>query len=58
MKIVRRRCRGADGQWLYAARPEMHDIVLILDQTRNQNKPFIQHRHSVFVIEVWADNHP
>src|SRR3979411_650353 len=35
----------------------MHDIVLILNRAGNENESFIQHYHSVLVIEIRADNH-
>src|SRR5260370_21163419 len=41
MKIMGRSRSSTDCEWLYASCLKMYDIVLVLNQARNQNKAFI-----------------
>src|SRR5271166_754432 len=53
MEVVRQGGGRGDGERLYAASLQMHNLVLILNHAGNQNEAFVEHCHSILVVEVW-----
>ena len=52
MKIMRLHFRCADGQWSNSLRPQMHDIVLVLNDAGDDHKSLIQHGSPVLFVEI------